>query len=207
MENEIDLFTAPEGETVSAKGRIAIGSGYDVKIPLMLEFMERQGTEIWTVGKLLAYKFQGATIAQHMCDGTELPAMESITTINGTRLPLESPLTLSFDSITVWGCPACNSAHASGIHPSKPQHRDAVKLAANNVFYYSPLTREVFTISETCWKQYVVGKFGAKGKETVNPEIATKGYPKRFKPTPPAKEVTKTLKRLESKPTDTESVA
>lgn len=111
-----------------------------------------QNAKLYTVGKLLSVVHDGKTLAQHLANGADFE-MDSIT-IAGRTFPLQDGFKLSLESIGVWGCPACRSAHGSGIKPSPAV---SAKLLATCKFFYNPATRALFTISTTCWEDYVKG--------------------------------------------------
>jgi hypothetical protein len=71
---------------------------------------------------------------------------------DGHTLPLAADTVLSLATVSVWGCPACRSAHGSGIYPSRAV--SAMNLATNK-FYYRPSDQRLFTISNSCRKKYV----------------------------------------------------
>ncbi len=100
---------------------------------------------LWQVGKLLTAVKDGKTLAQRLAEGEEIGR-------NALDFPHELPeqFNLSLQSISLWGCPFCGSAHGSGVGVSR-----SVNIAAleGNQFYYNPLTRQLFTISTTCLRK------------------------------------------------------
>jgi hypothetical protein len=132
--------------------------------------------QIFNLGKLLSINVEGKTLAELLVQGQELE-LSNITAVNGVVLPLQPNFKLSLKTLAVWGCPACRSAHGSGVYPSR--ETDAELLAANP-FYYNPKTKALFTISRTCWGDYVKG-LGAATRFVEVPDVK-----------PAAKPVTKT---------------
>jgi len=106
--------------------------------------------ELFTIGELLAEKDEGRTIAERIVAGEDIP-IETIS-VNGSALPLAAGFRLSLNSISSWACPACHSAHGSGIFPSRDTNTAGLERCK---FYYNPRTRCIFTISNTCWRRYV----------------------------------------------------
>ncbi len=107
--------------------------------------------QVYSVGKLLSVQVSGTTLAEMMVKGETLE-LESITALNGVSLPLQTGFKMSLKNVSHWGCPACKSAHGSGVYPSREV--DATRLARSE-FYYNPATKALFTISETCFGDYV----------------------------------------------------
>ncbi|SRR6266446_899647 len=119
------------------------------------------------VGQLLAYVEAGKTLAQHITEGQEIDLTE--VSINGKLYPLTEGTKLSLSNVaTFWGCPACRSAHGSGVYPSR--NVSASHLATNR-FFYNPATKQLFTISDSCWQEYVKGLGAIKNFRV--PEVAT----------------------------------
>ena len=100
---------------------------------------------LWQVGKLLTAVKDGKTLAQRLAEGEEIGR-------DALNFPhaLPEQFSLSLQSICLWGCPFCGSAHGSGVGVSR-----SVNIAAleGNQFYYNPLTRQLFTISATCLRK------------------------------------------------------
>jgi hypothetical protein len=107
---------------------------------------------LYPVGRLLAVMAdKDRSIADVLADGGEIE-MDSIT-VDGKQLPLLPGFKLSIATMPgTWGCPACRSAHGSGVYPSRDV---SAKLLASCKFYYNPADKALFTISETCWGDYV----------------------------------------------------
>lgn len=117
---------------------------------------------LYPVGKLLALPVDksGKTIADVIAAGGSIELGESIE-VDGKSLPLQPGYTLSLVTLVKdWSCPACRSAHGSGVYPSGSVSANGLK---SNRFFYRPADRSLFTISDTCWKAYVaqLGAFSA----------------------------------------------
>jgi hypothetical protein len=110
-----------------------------------------ENNRIYKIGKFLTIVLDGNTLAQRLAAREEIP-IEYITLDNGLVVPLEPGFKLSLMSIAKWGCPACNSAHGSGVFPSREVDADGL---ARCEFYYNPATKRLFMISKTCWLKYV----------------------------------------------------
>lgn len=68
-----------------------------------------------------------------------------------------------------WGCKACHSAHGSGVYPSREV---SAKLLRKNKFFYNPATRELFTISDSCWVDYVTALGAETEQRFASPVVA-----------------------------------
>jgi hypothetical protein len=105
------------------------------------------------VGKLLS---QG-NYAQIVADGGKIGVPETMT-VDHVTLPMAPGQVISLETLNPdkggWGCPACKSAHGSGVYPSKGV---TVKGLAQNTFYYNVATRKLFSISNTCLDTYFEG--------------------------------------------------
>lgn len=111
------------------------------------------------VGKFLSQVRSGKRLADWVYEGRSI-TLKSVS-IGGKLFPLPEGYVISLDTCTtVWGCMVCHSAHGTNIAPSKGSDPNGL---AENEWYYNPATRELFTISKTCWKQYVENR--AKGKD------------------------------------------
>jgi len=140
-------------------------------------YAAKENSKFYAVGQLLATAHKGKTLAAHLADGAEF-AMGTVS-INGVSYPLREGFVLSLDTVakgeTAWGCVACRSAHGSGVAPSKAVN---VKTLASNQFYYNPATKDLFTVSATCWNKYVADSpFNATKRFVKAPKAnaATKG--------------------------------
>jgi hypothetical protein len=100
------------------------------------------------VGKLLTAVKNGKTLAQRLAAGEEIErdALDF-------PYPLHEQFRLSLQSIWLWGCPFCGSAHGSGIGVSRSV---SVPGLEGNQFYYNPLTQQLFSISATCLRKQSV---------------------------------------------------
>ena len=96
-------------------------------------------------GKLLAKMKDGKTLAQYLAEGEEI-GREALDFPH----PLPEQFRLSLNSISLWGCPFCGSAHGSGVGVSRFV---SVSGLEGNQFYYNPLTQQLFTISATCLRK------------------------------------------------------
>lgn len=137
---------------------------------------------IYPAGRVLAVKVDATrTIADVLCSGESIE-MDSIV-IDGKSLPLSEGFSMSLANLPqTWGCPACRSAHGSAIYPSRgdDNHKPQPRLLEANKFYYNPETRALFTISETCWGDYVKALGAATPKRFTSPVAVGKAP----KPTP-----------------------
>lgn len=124
--------------------------------------LARMRDEFWTaienevlipVGKILATKFDAdRTLADILMEGESIE-MDTVS-VEGVTFPLAAGFEMTLQNLaTTWGCPACHSAHGSGVYPSRDQRAD---LLAGNKFFYRPYDATLLTISDTCWKDYVV---------------------------------------------------
>ena len=130
------------------------------RVNRMTEFWQTHAGKVYKVGRLLASKTKGKTLAEHLIAGESIE-MESIT-LNGTSYPLEPDYTISMDTMRVWGCPACHSAHGSGKAPSHEPDADGLM---SNQWYYHPASKKLFVISDTCHSKYLVSLIGEKEVE------------------------------------------
>lgn len=105
------------------------------------------------VGKLLTRTKDGKTLAQYLADGEEI-GREALAFPH----PLPEQFRLSLQSIALWGCPFCGTAHGSGVGVSRSVNAAGLE---SNQFYYNPLTQQLFTISATCLRKQsdLAGRF------------------------------------------------
>ncbi len=90
---------------------------------------------------------------------------------NGVKLPLQAGFKLSLGTLVAsWACPACHSAHGSGVYPSREV---SAKILASNRFYYRPADKALFVISDTCFAQYVKGIGAYTDKRFIVPTPVT----------------------------------
>jgi hypothetical protein len=122
------------------------------------------------VGKLLARRHNSRTLAEHIVDGATIP-LKTIT-IQGKSYPLAEGFAINLQAAkdapqaTPWLCPACTSAHGSGIRPSPGV---SAKGLASNDWYYNPATKLLFVISDTCFDTYV--RRAGFGKRIAMPKL------------------------------------
>jgi hypothetical protein len=97
------------------------------------------------LGRLLTKTKNGKTLAQCLAEGEEIgrDALDF-------AYPLPEQFRLSLESVSLWGCPFCGSAHGSGVGVSRSV---SVLGLESNQFYYNPLTQQLFTISATCLRK------------------------------------------------------
>jgi len=100
---------------------------------------------LFQVGKLLAAVKDGKTLAQRLAEGEEIrrDALDF-------QHPLPEQFRLSLQSISLWGCPFCGTAHGSGVRVSRSINVPGLE---SNQFYYNPLAQQLFTISATCLRK------------------------------------------------------
>lgn len=128
---------------------------------------------LYPAGKVLAIVAEPATknkaartVADILASG-ESVEMNAIT-IDGVTLPLADGFELSIaNCFQTWGCPACHSAHGSGIAPSRKV--DTILLATCK-FFYRPSDKTLFTISSTCWGDYVQALNACSPKRFISPK-------------------------------------
>lgn len=139
--------------------------------------------KLYSVGYLLASVVNGKSIAAHIEADNAYSKVLKTVTINGTRYPLRDGYTLSLATCRTptksdgtpsdtphWGCLACGSAHGSGIYPSKGNPK--AKGLVTNQFFYSVESRDMFCISDTCWKTYIREDASRRKRFAVAPKTA-----------------------------------
>lgn len=144
--------------TSTGKGSAGVSKESEAqRIERMTAFYgDKANKRFLSAGKLLAVRMaDGRTVAAHIAGGAEIPL--TVVNINGQRLPLADGFVLSLATVQAgdgprWGCIACCSAHGSGCYPSTSVN---VKLLESNRFFYNPETRQLFTVSDSCWTKYV----------------------------------------------------
>jgi hypothetical protein len=157
---------------------------------MRLFWQDKANAVLFPVGKLLsAQASKTQTIADVLASGGEVE-MDSIT-VGGKVLsiaPSHQKLSLS-NAPTTWACPACRSAHGSGIYPSQKVDAD---LLADNKFFYRPSDKVLFSISVTCWRDYITA-LGANTPERFRsaseapvPKQEPKQEPKKIETRNPA---------------------
>ena len=135
---------------------------------------------LWLVGLFLANRISKAQDAPRLADvlaaGKVVKGVKSVK-VAGITVPVV-PFDLSIATCrNGWGCPACLSAHGTSVGSSGSANTgpNADNLAADNVFYYRPSDKRLFTISKTCAKKYVYGPKDAPlavGKRVYTPTAA-----------------------------------
>lgn len=122
---------------------------------------------IHPVGKLLATKVsETETIADILVQPNGEVELDELN-VDGKVLPLLPGFRLSLANlVSVWSCPACRSAHGSGVYPSREV---SAKLLMGNKFYYRPSDKALFSISDTCWGDYVHALGAAKPSRFISP--------------------------------------
>ena len=125
------------------------------KARMVAYWKDSKNAVLYSVGNILAMPVDvsGKTIAQVIADGKTEVELDSLTLASGQVLDLKPGYKFSLRDMRDWRCPACHSAHGSGVYPSKQVNSDL--LADANAFYYNPKTRDLFTISTSCWGSYV----------------------------------------------------
>lgn len=155
----------------------------DKRLHRLEGFFGQKGLTLYSVGNLLAAKVDGKSIAARMAeDNTYALPMASIS-INGQSYQLREGFVLSIDTCRtptnadglamelppVWGCLGCGSAHGSGIAPSKGKPKQSG--LESNQFFYCVQTRDLFVISNNCYKSYVTDAGRSKSIK-VAPKVA-----------------------------------
>jgi hypothetical protein len=152
---DFEVITSSELDEIENGGHTTVVSSREKKanrIARMEQFWAIHSV-LYLVGYFLAKVTKtGQTIAERIYNGESFP-MSSIN-IKGKNYPLKPGFVLSKATLGVWMCPACSSAHGTDRTPSNGW---AIKGLASNKFYYSPVTQELFVISNTCFEEYVRG--------------------------------------------------
>jgi hypothetical protein len=111
-----------------------------------------ENATIYRAGRVLANQADATRTVAEVLGGGEDVELETVT-IEGKVLPLQEGFTLSLANLPqTWGSPACHSAHGSGVWPSTSVNARNLERCE---FYYNPETKLLFTISKTCWRDYV----------------------------------------------------
>jgi hypothetical protein len=126
---------------------------------------DKLNSTLYDVGQILAQVVEGKTLAEHIAEGHSF-TLGAVKSPNEVRLQLRPGQVFSLATLNSWGCPACHSAHGSGRYPSREVDS---KGLASNVFYYRPADQTLFTISRTCWQQYVIDLGATKGNRFAEP--------------------------------------
>jgi hypothetical protein len=138
--------------TAKSASKSAVGQRDTNKVNALMRAFWKTNPVVYKVGRFLAEEHEGMTLAAHLAAGREFKNLPAIMAENGRVLPLQEGFTLSLKTLDIWGCPACESAHGSGVGQSGKVNVAALESCK---FYYSPSTKKFFTISTTCWGKYV----------------------------------------------------
>lgn len=163
--------------TTSARAPQGKGNGKEKKadrVNRMRSFWSHSNNKtLYAIGTLLAMQYEstGMTSAEVLAQGGKVEIGVDELEVGGRVLPLVEGFVLTLANITkVWGCPACRSAHGSGVYPSSAV--DSTLLAKTR-WYYNPATKELFTISATCLGEYVQA-LGALDRIVEVPALTSK---------------------------------
>ena len=177
--NELNFDLGAFDAGTSHTGSVASGRNNEDKSAriarMAAEWSHDKNMRLFPVGKLLARPINGKQDSLRLADvvakGGEIKMSAVI--IGGKAYPLQDGFAISLKTCPQsWGCLVCGSAHGSGIKPSKRVDADGL---ADNVFYYRPSDRAMFSISATCWKDYVVNakverekRFAAPSRQEID---------------------------------------
>jgi hypothetical protein len=119
-------------------------------------FAQEENTVLVKVGKFLANTVGADTLASLIASGEaiELPTRLDFDGVS-LELAADQIIGLSKEEKEPWLCPSCKSAHGSNIGPSKSRKGINVRVLAENEFYYSPVSKKLFTISVSCFDNWV----------------------------------------------------
>jgi hypothetical protein len=168
--------------SVQSSGASVSNESEDKRLARLAAYFRLPG-KLYSVGNLLATVVNGKTLAAHIeADNTYSKVLRTVT-INGTRYPLRDGFAIGLATCRTptkadgtpsdtphWGCLACGSAHGSAIYPSKG--RAKAKGLVTNQFYYSESSRDMFCISDTCWKTYIKEDASRRKRFAVAPKTA-----------------------------------
>lgn len=149
-------------KAVSPIGRANFGQteGRKARMIRMKAFWaDKANAVLHPLGSLLACEVsKGVRIADVLASGKGV-VIDRVTLVSGQVLPVDPPQTISMATCAHgWGCIACHSAHGSGIPPSRtPDSKPDPDGLVTNRFFYHPVTRQVFSLSMSCWGEYVQG--------------------------------------------------
>lgn len=126
------------------------------------------------LGQLLAMPFDAKrTVAEVVAGGGEV-TIDKLQMPDGKVLEVSPAQVISLktcaDKQHGWGCPACSSAHGSGIAPSRDVTVDGL---ARNQWYYNPASKQLRVISDTCIDKYCHA-FGAVTPARFGKEYAAR---------------------------------
>lgn len=150
---KVNLSTVDIGGRNCGGGLDSSRESQPARVDRMKAFWARpENATIYRVGRVLANQADATRSIAEVLAGGEDVELEAVT-IEGKVLPLQEGFTLSLAKLPqAWGCPACHSAHGSGVWPSTSVNAGNLETCE---FYYNPQTRLLFTISKTCWRDYV----------------------------------------------------
>ena len=142
----------------------------DARLRRMRQFWAApENATLYPVGTLLATMVDTERSMADMLAGGEEIEMDEIR-LDGQELLLQPGFKLSLANMPrSWGCKACHSAHGSGVYPSREV---SAKLLRKNKFFYNPATRELFTISDSCWGHYVTALGAETEQRFASPVVA-----------------------------------
>lgn len=122
-------------------------------------FADPTNAHLVPVGKLLALASgQGTKTLADLLMAGETLELDTVR-IGNRDMPLAPGYTISLDTVaSTWGCPACKSAHGTGVGPSPSKSKKGLEA---NKWFYNPLTLALYTFSASCWDDYVKGKGNA----------------------------------------------
>jgi hypothetical protein len=142
----------------------------DARLKRMREFWAApENATLYPVGPLLATMVDSWRSMADVLAGGEEIEMDEIR-LDGQELVLQPGFKMSLANMPrTWGCKACHSAHGSGVYPSRDV---SAKLLRKNKFFYNPATKELFTISDSCWGDYVTALGAETGQRFASPVVA-----------------------------------
>ena len=142
-------------------------------------FSDHANKVLYPIGRLLAWLSPDGkhSYAELVVNGDEVE-FPFVMDVRKTRLELATPLVVSLNNVSEWGCRACQSAHGTrkGCSNSGKSEPDYQQLASNK-WYYSPVTKTAFVISDSCWQEYVLGVYAygpKKGQKNGNPVMISR---------------------------------
>ena len=148
----ITLTKAAPATTGGAKNEVDKKAEWDGKLQLP------EWSNILPVGRLLAVEtFPGSkvSLAEQLFHkgGFALSTVK----IGAFDFPLLPGFEVAFEESTPWLCPMCNSAHGTSFGPSKNAPAKVSNMLTNK-WYYNADTCALFTVSDSCYTNYVGGK-------------------------------------------------
>jgi hypothetical protein len=134
------------------KSKTGQGKRDKAKVEAEVRLFFAKNATILKLGNLLAVKqADGKTLAEVLAT-TGKVTVPRIKLNDGSVMAPSNVQELTFDNIGEWGCPACGSAHGSGMGSS-----NAIKVSGlqSIEFYYGVESKTLFTVSRTCFGDYV----------------------------------------------------